>query len=88
MKLVVCSVRDSAVDAFARPIFVPTTALAVRQFGDEFKNPDSQIKKHPGDFALFELGSFDEETGKFYNLETPRQLIRGSDLEISNETRS
>lgn len=80
MKLIVCAVRDSAVDAFAGPVFVPNTALAVRSFRDESSKPESPIYKHPADYALFELGSFDEETGKFYNLESPRQLIRGSDI--------
>lgn len=80
MVLVMVAVRDSALDAFMRPFFVPTTGIAVRSFQDEVKNPDSPMSKHPEDFALFELGTFDEDTGKCQNLASPRQLVRGNDL--------
>lgn len=80
MKLIVVSVRDSALDAFMRPFFVPTTAMAVRSFQDEVKRPESEMGKHRDDYALFEIASFDEESGRFDNLPSPRQLIRGSDI--------
>lgn len=84
MRVVVCAVRDSAMNGYARPIFVPTTAMAVRSFMDEAKNPQSEISKHKADYILFQIAEFDEVEGKFYNLDTPRQLIRGSDLEVSS----
>lgn len=87
MILLVCSVRDSALDAFMRPIFVPTAGMAVRSFQDEVKNPDSPMAKHPEDYALFELGTFDEESGKLVNLPSPRQLVRGSDVKESVDAR-
>lgn len=84
-KTVVCAVRDSAVDAFSRPFFVPSTAMAVRSFRDEVLNSESPVHKHPADYVLYELGVFDEELGRFENLEAPRQLIRAQDIkEVSN----
>lgn len=80
MVLIMVAVRDSAVDAFMRPFFVPTTGFAVRSFQDEVKNPESPMAKHPGDFALYELGTFDEDTGRCNNLSAPRQLVRAVDL--------
>lgn len=80
MKLVAVAVRDSAVDAFMRPFFCPSTAFAVRSFSDAVKEADSPMAKSPGDYALFELGSFEEETGRFENLESPRQLVRAQDV--------
>lgn len=80
MKLVVCSIRDSALDAFMRPFFVPTTAMAVRAFRDEVTRPDTEMFKHRSDYTLYEVASFDEVTGKFDNLDSPRQLVRGSDI--------
>lgn len=80
MKLTVCGVRDSAMDAFMRPFFVPTTAVAVRLFRDDVNKPDSQMHGHESDYELFELGVFDDETGKFGNLDSPRSLVRGSDI--------
>lgn len=80
MRLVAVAIRDSAVDAFMRPFFVPTTAFAVRSLSEEMKNPESPMAKNPGDFVLYELGTFDEELGRFENLEAPKQVVRCQDL--------
>lgn len=81
---IICAVRDSAMDAFQRPIAVPTVGMAVRSFADACVQEPS-MKAHLGDYALFELGTFDEQTGKFDNLTAPRQLARGIDYkEVSN----
>lgn len=80
MLLIVCAVRDSAVDAFMRPFCVPTIGMAVRSFSDEAVNPESEIRKHASDYELFQLGVFDEETGKFDNLDAPRSLARAVDF--------
>lgn len=80
MKLVAVAVRDSAVDAFMRPFFCPSTAFAVRSFGEAVRDPESPMNKSAPDYALYELGEFDEETGKFLNLEVPRQLVRAQDV--------
>lgn len=79
MKLVVVSVRDSAMESYEKPWFVPTTAVAVRAFRDEVARKESSMHGHPEDYILFEIASFDEDSGKFDNLPSPRQLIRGAD---------
>lgn len=85
MKQYVVSVFDSAMQAFARPIFVPALGVAIRSFADEVNRqaPDNQMHQHPDDFELFELGTFDEETGQFTNLENVRSLGRGKDVKQS-----
>lgn len=80
MKLVVVAVRDSAVDAFSRPFFVPSIPVAVRSFRDEVANPESPMFKHPEDYVLWELGVFDEDDGRFENLAAPRQVLRAVDV--------
>lgn len=86
MKLKIFSVRDSAMDAYARPFFTPTVALAARSFRDEVNRPDSEMSKHPADYELFELGEYDEDSGKFVNAESPRSIVRGSDAkEVQGE---
>lgn len=77
MKLVICAIRDLRMDAFQAPFCVPTVGVAVRAFGDGCKQ--GQMKDHPEDFILFELGVFDEETGKVDNLSSPRQIARALD---------
>ena len=66
MKMVICSIRDSAADAYGRPFFLPSVGVAIRSFTDEVNRPseDNQIYQHPEDFDLFELGEFDDTTGR------------------------
>lgn len=88
MRLTVVAIRDSAVDAFMRPFFVPSTAVAVRSFRDEVANPESPMQKHPEDYALFHVGFFDEDSGKFENCPVPIQLARAQDMEVRNASPS
>jgi hypothetical protein len=78
---IIVSVKDSAAQAFGRPIFVPSTAVAVRSFRDEINRKDSteDMAKHPEDFELYELGSFDDSNGAIVVVE-PRLVARAKDL--------
>lgn len=82
-KSVVVAVFDSAVQAYGRPLFVPTNGAALRSFIDEVnrKADDNQLCRHPDDFELRVLAIFDEESGIF---QAPEQgvgsvLARGKD---------
>lgn len=83
MKLVILAVHDRAVDAFMTPMFMQSIGQAVRSFTDEVNRPaeDNILYKHPEDYDLFELGTFDSNTGKFDMREDPRQVAIGKDLQ-------
>lgn len=81
----VVSVYDRALDAFGQPWFVPAIGGAIRAFGDEVNRSDSAMKGHADDYDLFQLGTFDEDTGKFENLDSPKQLAIGKQLFIPKE---
>ena len=81
-KLFVCAVRDTATETFGRPIFVNHSAQAVRSFSDVVSGKDDtqdQIYKHPSEFELWELGTFEDTSGVFDN--RPSRLIRGVDIQ-------
>ncbi len=80
----VISVKDRAADIFNRPFFVPHRNVAIRDFTDEVnrKADDNQLSKHPDDFDLYLLGQFDDNTGKFIQLEDPVVLVRAKDVLI------
>lgn len=82
MILQVFSIRDRAVDAFMTPFFHTHVGGAMRLFTDEINNPQSQtgIGKHPVDYDLYHLGSYDDSSGKFVLLDAPRQVAIGKDL--------
>lgn len=77
MKLLIVSVRDSAADLFGRPYFVGTQGIALRSFTDEVnrESEDNQLNRHAKDFALYELGEYDDNTGQITTHDQPKLLI-------------
>lgn len=64
-------VRDRKANVYWKPVYERDHVMAIRGFEDTCKNPESSFHKWPGDFELLHLGKFDENTGKFVQLETP-----------------
>jgi len=85
MKLIICTVKDRAADAYGRPMFVPSTGVAIRSFSDEINrnNADNQLYNHPDDFDLYELGEFDDNTGLFSLHEQPKLLSLGKQVKLT-----
>lgn len=77
--LVVVSVRDRAIGAFARPFSAPSAGVAIRSFIDEVNREGSDMGAHPTDYELYEVGSFDDVLGQFSNPPAPNLLIRAED---------
>lgn len=77
MKHYIYSVHDVKAEAFLRPFFVPTHGLAMRSFENEVKNPDSPMYQNAEDYTLFQLGEFDDDTGKFETLMAPKSVLSG-----------
>lgn len=78
----IVSVFDRAAQAYAQPVFVAATGLAIRSFGDEInrRSPDNQLSQHPEDFELYVLGSFDPTSGSITPHPQPALLVRGQDV--------
>ena len=81
MNQIILSVKDTAAQAFGRPMFLPTSAVGVRSFRDEVNRVDAnnEMNKHPSDFELYELGTYDDSTGIIEVCE-PRLVARAKDL--------
>lgn len=77
MKHVVLSVRDRASEMFSRPMVFPTAGVAVRALTDEVNRaaPDNDYFKHPSDFKLYELATFDDETGLITAFDSPNFVV-------------
>lgn len=61
MMLHIYSVYDSKAKAFLPPFLILNDAMAKRIFGDCVNDPTHQFSKHPEDYSLFCLGSFDDQ---------------------------
>jgi len=78
----VVSVKDLAAQAFGRPVFVPTSGVAIRSFRDEVNREaqDNDIFRHPADYEMYQLGVFDDSTGLIEVISPPKLLARAVDL--------
>lgn len=85
MKQVIIAVRDSKADAFGRPFFVASTGIAIRSFDDEVnrKDNENQMFNHPSDFALYELGTYDDSTAMIECYPQPKLLVQADQVKRS-----
>jgi len=77
MKLKLFVVYDAKTESYGVPFFRDFTANAIREWQEvASKKSDSQnqIAKFPADFCLFEIGSFEQSTGKLDIYETKYSL--------------
>lgn len=63
MTLNAYAIRDDQVDGFAQPFFSPTHGSALRAFADHVNEKGTAANKHPRDFSLYHIGTYDDTTG-------------------------
>lgn len=61
----VYSVFDSKIEAYLQPFFMQAKGQAIRGFSDLVNDKNHVFGKHPEDYCLFELGSYDDSSAKF-----------------------
>lgn len=57
------SVYDGKIKSFMRPFSDQHLGNALRSFEEACKEPSSPFAKYASDFVLYEIGTFDDETG-------------------------
>lgn len=87
----VFAVYDSKAGFYKTPFIMRSKGEALRGFTDVVNDEKTEIGRHPGDFTLFHLGSFDDENGKYLNNETPVSLgvaveFVNKELEVNEKT--
>lgn len=58
------TVYDDKAGAHLAPFFMNSTGLACRAFTETANDPQSNICRHPGDYTLFEIGTWDDVSGE------------------------
>ena len=61
----VFSIYDSKAEAHLQPFFMDTVGMATRAVQDCLSDPEHQFNRHPEDYTLFHLGTFDDANGEF-----------------------
>jgi len=74
MLMQIMAVYDSKAEVYNRPFFVEAVGIALRSFMDLLKEGTHDFAKHPEDYTLFHLGSFDNKTAKYDLFATPKSL--------------
>lgn len=70
------SIHDVKAETFTPPFYQNTDGQATRVFQDLVNNPDHGIGKHPQDYTIFMVGTFDDNTGHFESI-SPISLGNG-----------
>jgi hypothetical protein len=68
---VVCSVFDVKAVAYSNPFYSVNTAVAVRDFSHAVSDPNSGLFNNPEDFSLYQVATFDDESGLISPLVPP-----------------
>ena len=78
----VFGVRDGKAQAFLQPFFSNAVGAAIRAFEDVVndKVAGNQIAKHPEDYILYELATFDDNSGEFVCVSPIKMLGSGIDF--------
>lgn len=67
---------DKKARAFARPFFVAHTDLAIRSVSGEVnQGAVSDLSRHPEDFSLYLMGTFDDSNGYFQLTAQPVVIV-------------
>ncbi len=97
MKLNIYSIFDQASGLYSRPFFTQSDPEAMRSFTDIATDADHPIGKHPEDYSLYRLGTFDDNKGNMINedneclvtaLETissTRKVNSGKQIDLSEQ---
>lgn len=76
MKWMVYAVFDVASGVYDRPFVAHGDPAAHRSFGDVAVSADHPIGKHPQDFTLFRIGTYDDNSGHI-DPEPPAKVVTG-----------
>ncbi|WNK14205.1 MAG: nonstructural protein [Microvirus sp.] len=84
----IVAVRDVKVGAFGRPMFVASSGSAIRSFSDEVnrKHEENMLYNHPSDFALYELGKYEDNDGIITPSKLPTLLIQADQVKIQTKS--
>ena len=76
MKKNIYVIYDSKAQFYNTPFFLPNNAVAMRTAQDLLQDPNSEISRHPEDFAMFLIGEYDDEGAQLIPFDKQDCLVR------------
>lgn len=80
MELRIYAVHDAAVAAYLTPFFCRTAAEAIRSFEAAVNAPDTRFNQAPADYTLFEIGTYEDNSGILTPHKTHQPLGKAIDF--------
>lgn len=71
------SIHDKKAEAYLPPFFLHSQGMAIRAFSDLVKQEKHPFHLHPEDYTLFEIGEYDDTSGRITPNESPNSLGNG-----------
>lgn len=81
MNLNIYSIYDSVAGTFTTPIFLHNDNEAKRLFKTWCNNPELPMHANPGDYALYAIGFYDNNSGLIEPQTPHNQIMKGSSSE-------
>jgi len=69
-------IHDSKANAYMQPWFLTQRAMAQRAFMDCVNDKEHNFGRHPEDYTLFQIGTFDDQTAEV-KWEPPKSIGNG-----------
>ncbi len=79
MKKPMFSIYDNKAGTWLDPFYATNEAVAQRTFSDAVNDPQSMFNKHPTDFVLFHVGTWDDQKGKIEIKEPAKNMGLAND---------
>lgn len=77
------TIFDDKAKIYNKPFYMHNDAVALRALTDLADDPNTDVHKHPEDFVLFKLGTFDDVSGKFDLIEK-EVMLRASEIDVAD----
>lgn len=86
MNYILFVIKDRSVDAYVNLHCVRAEGQAIRQFQDAINDQQTggSIHKHPDDYDLYRVGTYNDETG-LVTPEQPSKVADGKQLAMTGE---
>lgn len=63
MQFKMFSIRDNKAQVFMPPFHSHNQGTAIRSIQQNMQDPNSSLAAYPADFSLYEIATFDDDTG-------------------------
>ncbi|AXL15235.1 nonstructural protein [Microviridae sp.] len=81
MKTNMYTIYDNKAKVYNKPFYMLNNAVAERTALDLLADPNSELARHPEDFVMFFLGSYDDLKATFKLEKSPVPLFRFHELQ-------